>query len=70
MSKSAIQPLLYSTRDAARRLGVGRNKLLALLKAKRIRAVDIDGRLKFTDESLTAFIADFPDALEVERAAP
>lgn len=70
MSKSAIQPLLYSTRDAARRLGVGRNKLLALLKAKRIRAVDIDGRLKFTDESLTAFIADSPDALEVERAAP
>jgi excisionase family DNA binding protein len=66
----AIQPLLYSTRDAAKRLGVGRNKLLALLKAKRIRAVDIDGRLKFTDESLSAFIAASPDALDSERAAP
>ena len=66
----AIRPLLYSTGDAAKRLGVGRNKLLALLKAKRIRAVDIDGRLKFTDESLTAFIAALPDALDTERPAP
>jgi phage antirepressor YoqD-like protein len=63
-------PLLFSTRDAATFLGVGRTKLLELLRERRVRAKDLDGRLKFTAESLIAFRDRLPDALEAERQAP
>jgi excisionase family DNA binding protein len=63
-------PLLWSTGDAAKRLGVGRNKLLELLEAKRIKAIDLDGRLKFTEASLIAFINAQPNALDVKRREP
>jgi excisionase family DNA binding protein len=56
-----------STRQAAAFLGVGRNKLLRLLQTKRIKAKDLDGRLRFTTESLREFLDALPDALEAER---
>ena len=67
---SDIQPLTMSTRQAAAFLGVGRNKLLRLLQTKRIKAKDLDGRLRFTTESLRAFLDALPDASEAERRAP
>ena len=67
---SDIQPLTMSTRQAGALLGVGRNKLLRLLQTKRIKAKDLDGRLRFTTESLREFLDALPDALEAERQAP
>ena len=67
---SDIQPLTMSTRQAAAFLGVGRNKLLRLLQTKRIKAKDLDGRLRFTTKSLREFLDALPDALEAERQAP
>ena len=61
------EPLTLSTRQAAAFLGVGRNKLLRLFQTKRIKAKDLDGRLRFTTESLREFLAALPDALEAER---
>ena len=57
-----IQPLTLS-KGSRRFLGVGRDKLLALHKAKRVRALDLDGRLRFTTESLQAFLGSLPDSL-------
>ena len=51
-----VEPLTLSTRQAAAFLGVGRNKLLRLLQTKRIKAKDLDGRLRFTTESLRGFV--------------
>jgi excisionase family DNA binding protein len=65
-----VEPLTLSTRQAAAFLGVGRNKLLRLLQTKRIKAKDLDGRLRFTTESLREFLDALPDALEAERQAP
>jgi excisionase family DNA binding protein len=59
----SIEPLTMSTRQAAALLGVGRNKLLRLLQTKRIKAKDLDGRLRFTTESLREFL----DAILRER---
>jgi len=67
---SDIQPLTMSTRQAAAFLGVGRNKILRLLQTKRIKAKDLDGRLRFTTESLREFLDALPDALDAERRAP
>jgi hypothetical protein len=41
-----------------------------LLHAKRIKAKDLDGRLRFTVESLDKFLNGLPDALDAEREAP
>jgi excisionase family DNA binding protein len=65
-----VEPLTLSTRQAAAFLGVGRNKLLRLLQTKRIKAKDLDGRLRFTTGSLREFLDALPDALEAERQAP
>jgi len=65
-----VEPLTLSTRQAAAFLGVGRNKLLRLPQTKRIRAKDLDGRLRLTTESLREFLDALPDAMEAERQAP
>ena len=65
-----VEPLTLSTRQAAAFLGVGRNKLLRLFQTKRIKAKDLDGRLRFTTKSLREFLDALPDALEAERHAP
>ncbi len=54
-------PLLQSARQAADYLGVGRTKLLALLKAGRIKAKVLDGRIEVTTQSLEAFAEGLPD---------
>jgi excisionase family DNA binding protein len=54
-------PLLQSARQAAEYLGVGRTKLLALLKAGRIKAKVLDGRIEVTTQSLDQFAAGLSD---------
>jgi excisionase family DNA binding protein len=66
----AIVPRTLSTSEAAHYIGCERKKLLRLLQAKRIRAKDLDGRLRFTVESLDKFLNGLPDALDAEREAP
>lgn len=56
-----LQPLLYSTGQAAARLGKGRNKLRALISSGQIKAVMIDGRIHVTAEALAAYIAGLPE---------
>jgi excisionase family DNA binding protein len=66
----AIVPRTLSTSEAATYIGCERKKLLRLLHAKRIRAKDLDGRLRFTMESLDKFLNGLPDALDAEREVP
>lgn len=54
------QPLTLPPKKAAARLGIGRTKLLQLLKAGRIEAVKLDGRIRVTVASLDAFLAGLP----------
>ena len=55
-------PLLLTPQKAADFVGIGRTSLLALLKAKRVRAKLIDGRRYFLTASLVAHIATLQDA--------
>jgi excisionase family DNA binding protein len=66
----AIVPRTLSTSEAATYIGCERKKLLRLLHAKRIKAKDLDGRLRFTMESLDKFLNGLPDALDTEREVP
>jgi excisionase family DNA binding protein len=66
----AIVPRTLSTSEAATYIGCERKKLLRLLHAKRINAKDLDGRLRFTMESLDKFLNGLPDALDTEREVP
>jgi hypothetical protein len=50
-----ILPLLYPPRKAALFLGVGKNKLRALLSAGHIKAKLIDGRRYYVTASLIGF---------------
>lgn len=70
MPAITITPRTLSTSEAATYIGCERKKLLRLLHAKRIRAKDLDGRLRFTMESLDKFLNGLPDALDTEREVP
>jgi excisionase family DNA binding protein len=59
MSDTTI-PLTLSPKKAAARLGVGRTKLLELVKAGRIEARKLDGRIRITTASVDAFHASLP----------
>ena len=54
-------PVLQSARQAAEYLGVGRTKLLALIRAGRIKAKVLDGRIEVTTHSLDQFAEGLPD---------
>jgi len=70
MPAITITPRTLSTGEAATYIGCERKKLLRLLRAKRVKAKDLDGRLRFTTASLDQFLAALPDALDTEREAP
>lgn len=63
----AVAPALalLSPTQAAEALGVGRTKLLALVRAGRLRCVMLDGRIRVPVEALQAF----RDALPVGYVA-
>jgi len=54
------KPLTLSPTKAAAYLGIGRTKLLALVRAGRIEARKLDGRIRVTTASLDAFLASLP----------
>lgn len=54
------KPLTLSPRKAATYLGIGKTKLLALVRAGRIEARKLDGRIRVTTLSLDSFHASLP----------
>ena len=61
-SESVVVPLLKPTKKAREFLGVGKNKLDALLKAGLVKAKLINGRRYFVTASLVAFLDTLADA--------
>jgi excisionase family DNA binding protein len=56
-----MSPILFSTREAAHRLSVGKTKLFALLKDGRIKAVRLGTRTLIRASELEAFAAALPE---------
>jgi hypothetical protein len=69
MRTASLSPLSLTPQKAADFLGVGRTKLLALARAGKIKAKDIDGRYYFVTASLQKFLDCAPDALTKKRVA-
>ncbi|HMJ45035.1 MAG TPA: helix-turn-helix domain-containing protein [Pseudolabrys sp.] len=63
---TAIEPLTYSATKAARLLGVGKNKMLALISAGRIPARNLDGRYRVLASDVAAFVAALPVATKLD----
>jgi excisionase family DNA binding protein len=51
-----MEPLLVGVREAARRLGIGRNATYAAIRSRRLRAVRIGRRLLVPVVELHAFV--------------
>jgi hypothetical protein len=62
VEKLAAVPALLTPQKAADFIGIGRTRLLALLKAKRVRAKLIEGRRYFLTASLMEYLATLQDA--------
>jgi hypothetical protein len=62
VEKLAAVPALLTPQKAADFIGIGRTRLLALLKAKRVRAKLENGRHYFLTASLLAYVATLEDA--------
>ena len=60
-TQSLPVPLLLTPQKAADFIGIGRTSLLALLKARRVRAKLIDGRRYFLTASLVEYLATLAD---------
>jgi len=60
--KLAVIPALLTPQKAADFIGIGRTRLLALLKAKRVRAKLENGRRYFVTASLLEYVATLADA--------
>lgn len=56
-----MEPQTLSPTKAAAYLGIGKTKTLALLRAKRLKAKLLDGRIRITTASCDAFLANLPD---------
>jgi hypothetical protein len=67
--KAPPSPLTLTPQKAEDFLGVGRTKLLALARAGRIKAKELDGRYYFLTASLQKFLDALPDAFKKKRAA-
>ena len=55
-----MEPRTLSPTKAAVYLGIGKTKTLALIRAKRIQAKLLDGRVRVTTASCDAFLASLP----------
>lgn len=61
-SPSGLDPLTYlSPAKAAARLGIGKTKMLALVRAGRIPCKMLDGRIRISVLALQQFIDQQPD---------
>jgi len=54
------QPLTYSAAAAARKLGLGKKKTLALIHSGRLPAVRLDGTIRVSAADLATFVASLP----------
>ncbi|MCG5215453.1 helix-turn-helix domain-containing protein [Streptosporangium sp. KLBMP 9127] len=54
----AEDPLLFTVRDAARKLGLGKTKLYELINSGRVRSVHIDGCHRVSLAALLAFVSE------------
>jgi len=59
--------LTTSAAGAARRLGLGKAKTLALIHDGRLPAKQLDGRIRVRLVDLDAFLASLPDAANADR---
>ncbi|WP_285780776.1 helix-turn-helix domain-containing protein [Microtetraspora sp. NBRC 13810] len=55
---STDDPLLFTVRDAARKLGLGKTKTYELINSGRLRSVRIDGCHRVTFAALMAFVSE------------
>lgn len=55
VAKIEITPLLLSTGQAARRLGVGKTKMLEMIRGERIACKMLDGRIRVPLSSVEDF---------------
>lgn len=62
------EPLLLSTGQAAARLGIGKTKLLALVRSGRLGCVMLDGRIRVPAEAIAAFLTTLQPGYVVGKA--
>ena len=55
------QPRTMTPNKAAEYLGVGRTKMLALIRAGRVETKNLDGRMRVVVASLDAFLEGLPE---------
>jgi excisionase family DNA binding protein len=63
-----IQPITLAPTKAAAFLGIGKTKMMALIRAGRIPVKRLDGRLRVSVAALKAFHDALPDGYEPARA--
>ncbi len=56
----SIEPLTLTPRQAAQYLGLGKTKMLELIRSKRIAVYMLDGRIRVSTETCKAFLATLP----------
>lgn len=60
MNASIAQPLVLTTADAARSLGIGKTKLFELIGSGALPAIRLGGRTLIRREDLETFTAQLP----------
>lgn len=60
--------LLLSTGQAAKRLGVGKTKLLSLIRSGRLACVMFDGRIRVRSADIEAFNDNLPAGYKLGKA--
>jgi hypothetical protein len=64
---SISEQMTVSAAGASRRLGFGKAKTLALIHSGRLKAKQLDGRIRVRLVDLEAFIASLPDAATTDQ---
>ena len=68
MPKIESRPLTYSAAAAGRALGLGKAKTLALIHSGRLKAVQLDTRIRVTQAAIDDFLASLPPIETTEAA--
>jgi excisionase family DNA binding protein len=64
---AAMLSRLLTPVEAAAVVGVGKTKLLELVRARRLPCVMLDNRIRIREDALAAFIAALPNGYEKQR---
>ena len=68
--RTEIQSLTLTPRQAADYIGVGRTKMLDLIRTKRIKVAMLDGRIRVSTEACRAFINSLPSEYQKGARLP